>query len=100
MITVDHGSVRTTYQPVRGAVSVGQQVAEGQPIGTLLPVTAAEAAKALGIRIYAIGAGTQLGSGCTSGHGVCGVGRGSRRSIAATVVRTRSRCIRSRRRPE
>ena len=33
-----------------------------------------------------VGFGTQLGSGCTSGHGVCGMSRGSRRSIAATLV--------------
>lgn len=32
-----------------------------------------------------VGFGTQLGSGCTSGHGVCGLGRGSRRSLAATL---------------
>ena len=33
-----------------------------------------------------VGVGTRLGAGCTSGHGVCGIGRGSPRSIAATVV--------------
>jgi len=33
-----------------------------------------------------VGAGTRLGSGCTSGHGLCGMSRGSRRSIAATLV--------------
>lgn len=33
-----------------------------------------------------VGVGTQLGSGCTSGHGVCGISRGSKRSIAATVT--------------
>lgn len=33
-----------------------------------------------------VGVGTQLGSGCTSGHGVCGVGRGSPRSIGATLT--------------
>jgi uncharacterized membrane protein YedE/YeeE len=33
-----------------------------------------------------VGFGTRLGSGCTSGHGVCGVGRGSPRSIVATVT--------------
>jgi hypothetical protein len=32
-----------------------------------------------------VGFGTQLGSGCTSGHGVCGIGRGSPRSISATL---------------
>jgi len=33
-----------------------------------------------------VGFGTQLGNGCTSGHGVCGLARGSRRSIVATGV--------------
>ena len=33
-----------------------------------------------------VGYGTQLGSGCTSGHGVCGIARLSPRSIAATAV--------------
>jgi len=33
-----------------------------------------------------VGVGTQLGSGCTSGHGVCGTARGSVRSIAATLT--------------
>lgn len=33
-----------------------------------------------------VGFGTRLGSGCTSGHGVCGIARLSRRSIVATLV--------------
>lgn len=33
-----------------------------------------------------VGYGTQLGSGCTSGHGVCGISRWSRRSLAATAT--------------
>lgn len=33
-----------------------------------------------------VGFGTRLGSGCTSGHGVCGISRLSRRSILATVI--------------
>jgi uncharacterized protein len=33
-----------------------------------------------------VGFGTRLGSGCTSGHGVCGIARLSKRSIAATAV--------------
>jgi uncharacterized membrane protein YedE/YeeE len=34
----------------------------------------------------AVGIGTQLGSGCTSGHGVCGIGRLSKRSTMATIT--------------
>lgn len=33
-----------------------------------------------------VGFGTRLGNGCTSGHGVCGISRLSRRGIAATVT--------------
>jgi len=33
-----------------------------------------------------VGAGTKLGNGCTSGHGICGVGRLSPRSIVATII--------------
>lgn len=33
-----------------------------------------------------VGFGSRLGSGCTSGHGVCGLARFSPRSLAATVI--------------
>ena len=33
-----------------------------------------------------VGFGTRLGSGCTSGHGLCGIARLSKRSIVATSV--------------
>lgn len=33
-----------------------------------------------------VGFGTILGSGCTSGHGVCGISRMSPRSLVATIV--------------
>lgn len=33
-----------------------------------------------------VGIGVKLGSGCTSGHGVCGIGRLSPRSLIATVT--------------
>lgn len=46
----------------------------GQTVGTLL---------AAGLLV---GFGTQIGSGCTSGHGVCGIGRFSLRSLIATVT--------------
>ena len=40
----------------------------------------------LGIGGVLVGFGTSLGSGCTSGHGVCGLGRLSMRSLAATLI--------------
>ena len=33
-----------------------------------------------------VGFGTRLGSGCTSGHGICGIARLSKRSIVATAM--------------
>ena len=33
-----------------------------------------------------VGFGTRLGSGCTSGHGICGMARFSRRSIVAVLI--------------
>ena len=33
-----------------------------------------------------VGFGTVLGSGCTSGHGICGISRMSSRSLIATIV--------------
>lgn len=33
-----------------------------------------------------VGFGTRMGNGCTSGHGVCGIPRGSPRSLVATAT--------------
>ena len=33
---------------------------------------------------FLVGYGTRVGSGCTSGHGICGISRLSKRSIVAT----------------
>ncbi len=33
-----------------------------------------------------VGFGTQLGKGCTTGHGVCGLSRWSMRSLVATLI--------------
>ena len=35
---------------------------------------------------FLVGFGARLGGGCTSGHGICGIARISKRSIVATVV--------------
>ncbi len=40
----------------------------------------------MAIAAVLVGVGTRIGSGCTSGHGVCGIGRGSLRSIGATAI--------------
>ena len=56
----------------------------------LFPQTAAYASASspvlLAIAGLIVGFGTRLGGGCTSGHGVCGIGRGVRDSMIATLI--------------
>ena len=40
-----------------------------------------------------VGFGARLGSGCTSGHGVCGLSRGSVRSLVATLTFIATGCM-------
>ncbi|HEY3494236.1 MAG TPA: YeeE/YedE thiosulfate transporter family protein [Polyangiaceae bacterium] len=40
----------------------------------------------LAVAGFLVGVGTRWSRGCTSGHGVCGLARGSARSLAATCV--------------
>jgi len=54
--------------------------------GHLPPVLVTGSAGLLVAAGLLVGFGTRLGSGCTSGHGVCGIGRGSPRSLAATLT--------------
>jgi len=51
-----------------------------------LPTTVPVSRTALIVSGLLVGFGTRLGNGCTSGHGVCGLGRGSPRSFAAVVT--------------
>ena len=65
----------------------------GLPLGALIVVLVSGGVEAsfaspltLAIAGLLVGIGTRLGSGCTSGHGVCGVSRLSGRSIVATIA--------------
>ena len=65
----------------------------GLPLGAAVVMLASGGLEAsfaspltLAIAGLAVGIGTRLGSGCTSGHGVCGVSRLSARSIVATLT--------------
>lgn len=57
-----------------------------QPFGFYLPVELDASWLTLAIAGFLVGFGSKLGSGCTSGHGICGVGRFSKRSIIATCT--------------
>ncbi len=54
--------------------------AAGVPVAVVAPLPAVLAGGLL------VGFGTRLGSGCTSGHGLCGMARLSGRSVAATAT--------------
>ncbi len=65
----------------------------GLPIGALFVTSLTEASTpgfaapvTLAIAGLIVGIGTRLGSGCTSGHGVCGMSRLSQRSLVATAT--------------
>lgn len=49
------------------------------PLSTFAPV-------AMGLGGFLVGFGTRMGNGCTSGHGVCGLGRLSGRSLVAVLT--------------
>ncbi len=51
-----------------------------------LPLQLQGGAPTLILAGFLVGFGTRLGSGCTSGHGVCGLARRSPRSLAATLL--------------
>jgi uncharacterized membrane protein YedE/YeeE len=62
--------------PLMAAALLGRPLVERSPARAPVLVLAG----------LAVGVGTGLANGCTSGHGVCGVSRLSRRSIVATTV--------------
>lgn len=51
-----------------------------------LPVSHLQFTPHLIIAGLLVGFGSRLGNGCTSGHGICGIGRLSPRSIVATLI--------------
>ena len=53
---------------------------------TTIPFIITSSAPIIIIGGLLVGIGTKIGSGCTSGHGVCGISRFSSRSILATVL--------------
>ncbi len=56
------------------------------PFGVTLPANLPVDGYLLALSGLLVGFGTRYGSGCTSGHGICGIGRLSGRSILATCV--------------
>lgn len=89
------GVLGEMLQPSRSEVGWRVAFLSGMLLAPLLFVAAGGAWPAVeidaspGLLVIAgllVGFGTRLGAGCTSGHGVCGIGRASPRSIAATLA--------------
>ncbi|MEO6954450.1 MAG: YeeE/YedE thiosulfate transporter family protein [Polyangia bacterium] len=91
------GVVSSLVTPVRGHVAWRVALVVGLLLGGLAAVhflpgsipsfafTPRSAALLVGGGLL-VGSGTRIGNGCTSGHGVCGISRGSPRSIVATIT--------------
>ncbi len=54
--------------------------------GGALPVRVEASLPVMVVAGLLVGFGTRLGSGCTSGHGISGIARLSKRSVVATLV--------------
>lgn len=89
------GILGRSFFPDAGDLAWRLAFLAGLPLGAWITGLVAPSTTALAITHSApllvaggllVGVGTQVGSGCTSGHGVCGIGRGSPRSIAATAI--------------
>ena len=64
-------------------------VAAGLAFSVVYPAAIASTASSwplIAVAGLLVGFGTRLGGGCTSGHGVCGLSRLSRRSLVATLT--------------
>ena len=94
-ITGISGILGGLVRPQRGEVSWRATFLAGLLVGGVLLALAyprafpTASATPVALTVLAgllVGFGTQLGGGCTSGHGVCGISRFSTRSILATVT--------------
>lgn len=89
------GILGRSFFPAKGDLGWRLAFLAGLPLGAFVTGVVAPSTAALAITHSTpllvaggllVGVGTQIGSGCTSGHGICGIGRGSPRSIVATAI--------------
>ncbi len=84
LLAVEHDGAGWRGAFVAGLVAGGALLAAAAPARFAMGLDRSTGALvAAGVLV---GFGSRMGSGCTSGHGVCGMARGSRRSIAATMT--------------
>jgi uncharacterized membrane protein YedE/YeeE len=88
------GIVGGLFRPQRGDISWRAAFVAGLVISPLVfalvsrlpPVQIDASYSTLIIAGLLVGVGTRYGSGCTSGHGICGLARRSPRSLVATIA--------------
>jgi uncharacterized membrane protein YedE/YeeE len=89
------GIVAGIFLPIAGDVRWRVAFVAGLPLGAwvvarVAPTTAVlDMTSSKWLLVVAgllVGLGTQIGNGCTSGHGICGLARGSARSLVATIT--------------
>ena len=83
LLTPAKGDVAWRVAFVLGLLSVGLGAAVAYPALTPAPQGSTLVMAVAGVLV---GYGVRLANGCTSGHGVCGIGRFSRRSLVATLT--------------
>ncbi len=78
------GAARWQWAFVGGLIAAGVLARAG---GLAAPLSLGlEPGATLAVGGLLVGFGTRVGSGCTSGHGVCGLANLSRRSLVATLT--------------
>lgn len=82
--SVKKGDSAWRFAFVAGLVTA--PIVYGYLFGYIGPVSITRSTPLLVIGGILVGLGTQMGGGCTSGHGVCGLARFSPRSLAATLT--------------
>ncbi|CAN5875334.1 YeeE/YedE family protein [soil metagenome] len=80
---VDDGGRGFRIPFLLGLVAVGIVAARLTPASFGSPVHSLPVLAVAGVLV---GIGTTVGNGCTSGHGVCGISRGGKRSVIATIT--------------
>ncbi len=83
LLALRHGEIGWRLAFIAGLVAAPLLY---RAFGGALPFTITPAGPLLITGGLLVGIGTRMGSGCTSGHGVCGLARLSKRSLAATLT--------------
>lgn len=85
LVKPERGEVAWRLAFVAGLLAGGVAIARIVP-GSVVRRQGVAPAAFIAVAGLLVGVGTQLGGGCTSGHGVCGLSRFSKRSIVAVAT--------------